>query len=669
MNSLNIDKIVAEYIFNNNGDTDINKIITKILSHCKKLRGYIHESNDNNIIIQILFEYLYVIDNLYKSIGLMQILYPSSKFTNIDNTLEKFNNEFFSDYKMYEKLNKIKSSLKNNDDINALENILKKFIQKQNSEIEKSLEKINNIISEINTLMNVDYLLTVPVAAKKSFPSNSIPDRLLVNRQTYYYLQRKVKDPESRKIIEKVYLTKSEKCMNLLANLVIERHNYAKLSGYKTYFNLVEKSNGKSDKIKTLINDLIIKIESKSRKEIDRIYRELLKDGFMKKVDMYDIIYYYEKLKTKHMFSPNEVVKIIFEMINKYFGLNFNKLIFPLKLWSSRAETYSVTDSNGLLLGYLHLDLEKIGSRKTTSPVCVNICHQYKNIKNIMCYSRIAIIAGYSDLQKRCLTYSDVIYLFREFGCAIQYLSHLSTNGLYFINHEFNILFPQIMEYIAWEKSTIEKICIGLDKTVVDHIIYMRYIDFCSSIKIRCINALFDHIIHNSSDIITVIKNTESNPGNVLKLLYKRVYSDVMSSQQDILNLDIIGINPTTIYQEINGSEGIVYGNVLTEILSFGVYHSIRNGGGSQFLQTVIKSDPDKLKKILDEYISKVDGNSGYNIYLHEIIGFNEIKTDIKSKSKSNVLLTESSSNQFHDTDDSDSNSDNIIQIDRKLNF
>ena len=125
------------------------------------------------------------------------------------------------------------------------------------------------------------------------------------------------------------------------------------------------------------------------------------------------------------------------------------------------------------------------------------------------------------DMISNCMTYTDVIYLFKEVGNCIQKMAYSTNNGIYYDNSEFSMLMAQIMEYIAWEKSTLELICNGLDKSIMDHILFMRYIDFANSIKLRCVNAIFDHMIHNSRDLVQLIKLKKDD--NVLKMLYKNI--------------------------------------------------------------------------------------------------------------------------------------------------
>jgi len=650
-----IDKIIMEFVFNKRND---KSLITMILNYCNKLQKSILKSTDKSSI-KLLFEFVYIINYLYKAAGLLQIISPSKNTTKIDTVISQYYTDFLKNVTMLSHIKKIKLDITNKTDLSLVEKILENMLKKQDVDINRFTSNINNIKQEIsNTLNDVQNMNTNEI--KKYIPD--VPKKIILDRQSYFYLQRKIKDPILRTKIEVEYFKKSKKCLNLLEKLIIERHKYAMYMKHNTYFEFIkQKSSGESKDITSLINDLIGKIDTRSRKEMERIRRELSKDGCDKKVDLSDIIFYYEKLKTKHAFSSELVTNVIFDRMKKYFGIQFIKNTEHYDICNY---SYNVINSAGEIIGVLYI----VNNLKQTCPISLHLCQQYDATP-----SKMTLLMG----NNKNMTYSDVIYLFREFGTILQTMSCTTLkNGVLFGNNEFDTLFSQIMEYIAWEKETISKICFGLDKTVIDHILFMRYIDFANSIKLRCITALFDHIIHNSHDLIETIisDNANSNP-NLLETLYKKLYKDVMNSQQDIFNTDIVGINPTIIYQEINGSEGMIYNGILTEMLSFGIYNIIKNGNGIEFFNKTLNVEPTKIKKSMHEFISMHNTDS-YDLYLQEIVGYNEIDTEanIRENEKlktTNCIITDSSVNHFGEDSDSNSenDSDDIIHIDKKFEF
>ena len=84
-------------------------------------------------------------------------------------------------------------------------------------------------------------------------------------------------------------------------------------------------------------------------------------------------------------------------------------------------------------------------------------------------------------------------------------------------------------------------------------------------------------------------------------------------------------------------------------------------------------TDVNKLKELLYNFIIGLDDHS-YGLYLHEVIRYNEIDTEInleeKKKINTNVIVTETSGNYFGESDpDSGSDEENIIHIEKTEKF
>jgi hypothetical protein len=199
----------------------------------------------------------------------------------------------------------------------------------------------------------------------------------------------------------------------------------------------------------------------------------------------------------------------------------------------------------------------------------------------------------------------------------------------------------------------------------IDHILFGRNIDVCYSIKMRCIQASVDHIIHNSKEFTDLLnkylKESKSTTQNILTNLYKKTFKEMMNNSSDILDTDLQSIPPYFIAQMINGNEGVLYGNISSEILSYAVFSSIKAGKGEQFRRTVLEPTDKLFNTLLLEFISSIDTNT-YNLYLSEIIGLN-IEND-------GELITENTN--FFDEKDSDSyddrDIDNIIVLNKNSN-
>lgn len=669
MESLNVCKYIQKYLFCK--DPKIITFIHFIEKYCKDLEKQMLDQQTQPNMLKLLYEYLYVLDVVYKHIGLLSLLYKNPDLLEANKKIESFQSNFFANESIYEKLIKIKG---------IEPTIMNKFKLKQNINIDEIRLKIRSLERDIYSQLVAPN--NVPMSRGIKLSLKNVPNSINLNRQNYYHLQRNIDNAREREIIEHCYIsnTNLNDALHKLALLVIERNKFAVLSGKPTFFSLVKKSALDENTIKSDIEDLVKKIDGKSRKEIDRIYRKLSADKFDKKVDANDIVYYCEHLTTRVTFQLSHIIHCVRCALNKYFKIELVETQ-DTHIWNANVICFEVKFESKLL-GLCYVDLQKTETKSMTSPISIHLSQRRGNSD----VTRVAIIGNYPNFEKKIISLSDTIYLFREFGCAIQMLAHESSNGLFIENKEFCNLMQQIMECVLWEKSTIKMLCEQETiENVVDCVLFTRHLNFAYTIKMKCINALFDYVLHNSLELIKIIKSANTNDyKQIMFSVYKKIYQHIMFSQQDILNTNISGINPIILQQEINGSEGLIYCNIYTEILSFGIFQLVKNGNGLQFVQTVLKSYPQHMKKKLDEFLDREDS---YDAYLKELIGYAEIDTEINNQinhklnpkqtskryfdfnnTSTNTLPTiiESSANMFDDSDHSNDNMENIIRIDKR---
>jgi Zn-dependent oligopeptidase len=490
----------------------------------------------------------------------------------------------------------------------------------------------------------------------KKFKGDKI--KVELTRDTYFTLINTIKDADTRKKIEDIYSSRTNSVIPDMCKIIVLRHYYAKELGYDSYFDYVNDNSYNTSDIKDLINDLIDKVDKRMSNEIEKIHVELSKDGYHKKVNSNDIIYCHNKLQNKTLFKPSDVFAVIFKMMDKYFGVKFSYI--NAKTWGNSVVVFNVLDSkNSKLLGRLFIDIVHNENKKVDSPFFIKLTDRY-NLEEDTDVVNMCILGNFRSLNTECMNYNEVVLLFRECGHLLQHTVYRSNMGLINYDKSFSNFLPQIMEYIAWEGETISQIACKHNKDIVDHILYGRNIDICYSIKSRCIYASIDHIIHSSSDFINLVNDTikkKNSTNNIFIDLYRSVYREMMSNSKDILDIEINAIPPHIVVQMINGSEGILYGNILSEILSYTVFYAIKNGGGIKFKESVLQPTTRSFRELLNSFISTIDTDT-YDLYLSEILGFTlEDKDDI---------VTEDT-NYFDDKDsDTDQDIDDIIIIKSK---
>lgn len=629
MNTNFID-LINNKIFSGNDKSMIN-CVHSVINYCKSLVSEItSKKNHNELKKKSLMEHMYIIYYCYKCTGVMKIISNNKVCDDIDSEIEKYLEDFYSKESIVsicELLMRDAKYNKNNDECFFYTNIIKKCFEEQKYPDIKT--KIKKNIMQINTLLKKEENITVTPKIKKYINKK---EKFKLDRKTYYYLQRKIKNPDDRKEIENIYFNKSIKCLGLLEYLILLRTEYANKLGYKTYFQCKNKNiQNESGEIINLMNDLITKIDTRSKKEVIRIKNKLSEDGYKKKVEFHDMIYYYEELCSKCHFSLSDVLKELFAIIKKNFYLEFKPVEQNNNMWTNDIMTYEVIDRHNNKLGYFYMDLYHDKKKQLSSPICIHLCHNYNDMNDKGHPTKVVLIGNFNKQNDKCISHADIVSLFREMGNAIQFFSYQTNTGLMFFTDDFYLLTSKIMEHFAWEKSFLMKICEN-NNELVDHVLFTRFIDFGNSLKLRCANAYFDHIIHNNTDVIKKLRSSGECSGNFFRGIYVSVYENIFNSQKDFFETCVQNIHPIVISQTINGSETSIYENILVEILSFSAYNLIKKKEGKKYMKILSKANTDTFKDTLNKFVSKLGDN--YNFYLNELIGYNEIDTEMNVKIK-----------------------------------
>jgi hypothetical protein len=666
-------KTIKNNIFSHD-EKKISMEVKQVMGYCKSLLRDVKQEAKNfkqiEYIKKLIMEHMYIIYYCFKCVGIVKLT-SNLNIDIYDKEIEDYLENFYNDSdicSIFEILKKKAKEEKNNDEIYFYENMIDKFSKnKKNPELLKEIKKIQN---EIYNKLENDEQIKIPNKLKKHIyyenNENNDKDVINMNRHVYYDLQRKTEESNIRKEIENLYFSKSEKCLGLLEKLSLLRSDYSNKNGFKTYFNYTKRREKyDSIEIKNLIDDLIIKIDNRAKKETRRIYKKIPNNSNnKKKVDFHDFIYYYELMCSECFFSLKETIEIMIEVVRKFFYIELKRQDSKDFLWDKNIQTYQAFDSENKFLGNIFFDMSFNENKKIMAPICIHICHYYVDLNGEKYNTNVAILGNYHDkTREKCIKHADIISLFREMGNAIQFLLYKTMTGNMNYRDDFYLLTSKIMEYIAWEKSTLIKICHN-DKELVEHLLFTRFIDFGNSIKLRCVNAYFDHIIHNSEELIKDLKNYGKCSGEIFKNLYKQIYKNIFSSQKDIYNINIDSIHPIVVLQEINGSETSLYENIIVEILSYSVFNLIKLKEGKKYTKILSRAGSDKFKDSLNKFVKKIGDN--YTLYLQELIGYNEIDTELNMQIK-NVNSVNNSTDTGNYFDDRTLDQEDIIIIDRKL--
>jgi len=624
--------------------------------------------------------------------GMQIICSKDSIWTTIDHMLDDYSTEFYNDDNFGKRILMImeyyqkKKSDEYKDYIKFLERIYSRF--NRTSVSKKISQYIILFEDKIFDKLNQNPTLKIAKRHLQSVPLNAIVGdnevMVTLNQENYYQLLDNVEQIDIRHLIEDKYVSRTKAVLSDFAKLILLRHNQALENGYDTYFKYVNRGKyDNSETIRELIVTLNKLIDERVRNEIDRIHQYYNRtSGQNTKLSLCDVIRYNRIHKNKTRFEPKHVFYVLFAILKKYFNISIER---PSergekdeKGWSDKVIVYLVVDSEtSEIMGKLYLDIGESADKSIHVPLTIKLADRmqigkHADGKEKFSMPEVALIANYRF--DHSMTYSDVQMLFREFGHVLQYLSYRSRVGLINYDEEFSNMIPLIMEYIAWDRHTVDLITEGHDPAIADHILMGRYIDMCCSIKIKCIDAKFDHLIHNSTELLEIMKNSETNKmdtGKIILNIYQDIYQEIMEPIGDMIKLDIQNIDPYIIVQEVNNSHAVRYSNLMNEIFAYVAYWLMAVKGVRNFRSIVLSQGVSDYREIIKNYIKQADVNC-FHLYMKEVVKSPVDRTDDIRHNDSNQRnyvnpneMTDDT-NYFDDVEtDSVSDQDMIISFDQ----
>jgi Zn-dependent oligopeptidase len=630
-----MNKLFNYSIINYNKD-NIIKIMNNAFEKCKQLIISFKKSNDEKEKFNLINQYFYINNYFYIMIGVIHLLNNEININDLEIIIKQHDREFYKDTTIYNFLVSISEHTFDNEKIILISKILKKF--KEHKKIENNI--CDNICSEI-----------LKELTQKTKINNK---NITLNYKIYKKIIEKIKSKKERTKIENIYYSNANLCIDKLANLLIERHNFAKSLDYENFFQYKKQKNINNTKqLKNLICDLSNVLDTRMEKEIDRIRNEMRKNKDNSLVSLSDFIYYTKKLQSKIKFSLNQIIKTIFYIIKQYFGITFKKIVSSENK-NNNLLIFECHDTNKTSLGLVYFDLIKRKNKKFNKIISICTNNKFLNIP-----AQIYLIGCYSNYSNNIIGFDDVVIIFREFGYIIENLYKNTQYGFNFCETEFKSVMPHIMEYICWENSTMKYLLGNISNIneTIDHLKFIRYIDFAKKLKIKCINATFDHFIHSSDKLIDEIKNNSY----VLKNIYHKIFCDAMKNSNGI-DLNKNYFDPQLILYIVSGYEGILYSDIFTNILSYTIFTEIKRTNSLYYIQNILINNKNTSMKSINDYINKINIDT-YNLFINDIVNYNEIDTE--NNNEKNNLITDlvSDTNMFYSHDIVTDNVENIIVI------
>ncbi|NMH23854.1 M3 family metallopeptidase [Flavobacterium solisilvae] len=252
-----------------------------------------------------------------------------------------------------------------------------------------------------------------------------------------------------------------------IAKLRFERAN---LLGYETHshFVLEERMAQNPEKVKSFLNDLLIKAKPAAEREFAELtaFAKAL-DG-IEKLEKWDGAYYSEKLKQKLFNLDDEKLKPYFKLenvlngaftiANKLFGLTFTE-VFDIDKYHEEVTTYEVKDEFGALVAIFYADFFPRPGKRNGAWMTSFKSQYIKDGKNERPHiSNVCNFTKPTETKPSLLTFNEVTTLFHEFGHGLHGMlantvyPSLSGTSVYW---DFVELPSQVMENWCYEPEAL----------------------------------------------------------------------------------------------------------------------------------------------------------------------------------------------------------------------
>lgn len=249
------------------------------------------------------------------------------------------------------------------------------------------------------------------------------------------------------------------------------RHERANLLGYKSHadFVLEERMAQSPEKVRTFLNDLLVKAKPAAQKEFAELTAFAKELDGLDHLEKWDGAYYAEKLKQKLFNLDDEKLKPYFELdkvlngaftiAGKLYGISFTE-VQDIDKYHKDVRTYEVKDTNGDLVAIFYADFFPRKGKRNGAWMTSFKSQYIKNGVNER--PHVSIVCNFTkptETKPSLLTFNEVTTLFHEFGHALHGMlanttyPNLSGTSVYW---DFVELPSQIMENWCYEPEALE---------------------------------------------------------------------------------------------------------------------------------------------------------------------------------------------------------------------
>jgi len=257
----------------------------------------------------------------------------------------------------------------------------------------------------------------------------------------------------------------------IITKIVQLKHKRAQLLGYKSHadFVLERRMAENIESVYGLLDNLYDYSYSAAKEELEEIQNYAKEKDNLETFYQWDFMYYKEQLKKeKYAFDSEElrpyfksenVIKGVFEVAKKLYGLTFKKLT-DIQTWHKEVDCFEVNNADGSHVGIIYIDLFPRATKR--SGAWMNALMENGLYKGKVRRPQVLFVASLTpstDDKPSLLNYREVETIFHEFGHC---LHGLLSDGKYQTTSGTNVFWDfvelpsQIMENWVGESEALK---------------------------------------------------------------------------------------------------------------------------------------------------------------------------------------------------------------------
>ena len=258
----------------------------------------------------------------------------------------------------------------------------------------------------------------------------------------------------------------------IMNELLALKHELAKLLDFDNYaeHSLATKMANSTQEVMSFLENLALKSKHQGEKDYKELEEFALSEHSQTNLQPWDLAYYGEKLKQSRYaisdeelrpyFPEQKVVKGLFEVVHRLFGLTINQRE-NVDVWHSDVKFYDVFDREGELRGSFYLDL--YAREKKRGGAWMDECVGRRvladgNIQHPVAYLTCNFNGPIGD-KPALFTHDEVVTLFHEFGHGIHHMltqvNASSVAGINGVPWDAVELPSQFLENWCWQDEAL----------------------------------------------------------------------------------------------------------------------------------------------------------------------------------------------------------------------